>query len=161
MRHLRVPIEAAITHCSETFISALSPNCFRTVSPILLFTSKFPRPVCRHLHFPKFHNICHFSDRLTNLSIYRSFCRCCLSPSLLSLQNISVSSSNFSTLLVILSSMSLIYIKNNKGPSTDPCGTPLKTDFQFETSPSTTTLSSVNQPLFYPVDYVIPDTMGF
>ena len=34
---------------------------------------------------------------------------------------------------------SLIYIKNNKGPNTDPSGTPLKTDFQFETSPSTTT----------------------
>ena len=32
-----------------------------------------------------------------------------------------------------------IYIKNNKSPNTDPCGTPLKTDFQFETSPSTTT----------------------
>ena len=34
------------------------------------------------------------------------------------------------------SSKSLIYIKNKIGPSTDPCGTPLKTDFQFETSPS-------------------------
>ena len=66
----------------------------------------------------------------------------------------------FSTLLVILSSKSLIYIKNNKGPNTDPCGTPFKTDFQFETFPSTT-LSSVSQPLFYPVDYAIPDTMGF
>ena len=32
-----------------------------------------------------------------------------------------------------------IYIKNNKVPNSDPCGTPLKTDFQFETSPSTTT----------------------
>ena len=32
------------------------------------------------------------------------------------------------------SSKSLIYIKNKIGPSTDPCGTPLKTDFQFETS---------------------------
>ena len=28
---------------------------------------------------------------------------------------------------------------NSKGPNTDPCGTPLKTDLQFETSPSTTT----------------------
>ena len=42
-------------------------------------------------------------------------------------------------LLVILSSMSLIYSKNNKGHNTDPCGTPLKTDFQFEKSLSTTT----------------------
>ena len=31
-----------------------------------------------------------------------------------------------------------IYIKNNKGTNTDPCVIPLKTDFQFETSPSTT-----------------------
>ena len=39
------------------------------------------------------------------------------------------------------SSRSLMYIKNKIGPSTDPCGTPLKTGFQFEISPSTTTLS--------------------
>ena len=39
---------------------------------------------------------------------------------------------------IILSSKSLIYIKNNKGLNTDPCGTPLKTDLQFETSPYTT-----------------------
>ena len=74
-----------------------------------------------------------------------------------------MSSANVSTLLVILSSKSLIYIKNNKGPNTDPCGTPLKTDFEFETSPSTTTryLLLVGQPLFYPDDYAIPNTMGF
>ena len=52
-----------------------------------------------------------------------------------------VSSANFGILLVMLSSKSLIYIKNNKGPNIDPCGTPQgkTTDFQFETSPSTTT----------------------
>ena len=33
-----------------------------------------------------------------------------------------------------------IYIQNKIGHYTDPCGTPLKTDFQFETSPLTTTL---------------------
>ena len=48
-----------------------------------------------------------------------------------------MSSANWSTLFVILSSKSLIYIKNNKGPNTDPWGTQLKTDFQFETYPST------------------------
>ena len=53
--------------------------------------------------------------------------------------NTFVSYANFSTLLVIVSYNSLIYIKNNKCLNTDPCGTPLKTDFQFETSPSTTT----------------------
>ena len=35
------------------------------------------------------------------------------------------------------SSKSFIYIKNSIGPNTDPCGTPLKTDFQFEISLST------------------------
>ena len=103
----------------------------------LSFTSKFLCPVCRHLHFPKLNNIYHFSDHFTNLS--RSFCKCWLSPSLLTLLNTFVSSANVSTLLVILSSKSLIYIKNNKGPSTDPSGTPLKTDFQFETTPYITT----------------------
>ena len=109
----------------------------RRVFPILEFTSKFPCPVCRHLYFQKLNNICHFSNHLTNLS--RSFCKCCLSPSLFIFLNTSVSSTNFRMLLVILSSKSLIYINNDKGPNTDPCGTPLKTDFQFETSPSSTT----------------------
>ena len=72
--------------------------------------------------------------------ILRSSCKCCLSASLLIFLNTFVSSANFNTLLVMSSSKSLIYIKNKIGPSTDPCGTPLKTDFQFETSPSTTTL---------------------
>ena len=88
------------------------------------------------LHFPKFNNICHFSDYLINLSRYFLFY---LWPSLLTFLNTFVSSANFSMLLVILSSKSLIYIKNNKGLNTDPCGIPLKIDFQFEISPSTTT----------------------
>ena len=57
-----------------------------------------------------------------------------------------------------------IYIKNSIGPNTDPCGTPLKTGFQFEISPSTITgysLSSVCKPLLCPVDYIITYTMGF
>ena len=53
--------------------------------------------------------------------------------SLLTFLNTFVSSANFSTLLVTLSSKLLIHIKNNKDPNNDPCGTPLKTDFQFET----------------------------
>ena len=32
----------------------------------LLFTSKFPCPVCRHLHFPKCNSM-PFSDHLTHL----------------------------------------------------------------------------------------------
>ena len=38
------------------------------------------------------------------------------------------------------SSKSSMHTKNKIGPSTDPWDTPLKTDFQLETSPSTTTL---------------------
>ena len=48
--------------------------------------------------------------------------------------NTFVLSTNFNTLLIVLSSKSFIYIKNKIGPNTDPCGNPLKTDFQFETS---------------------------
>ena len=66
-----------------------------------------------------------FQTILTNLS--RSFCKCCLSPSLLTFIKNVVSSTNFSTLLVILLSKSFIYIKNSKGSNTDPCGTPLET----------------------------------
>ena len=50
-----------------------------------------------------------------------------------------VSSANFYILPVTPSSKSLMYTKNKIGHSTDPCGTPLKTDFQLETSPSRTT----------------------
>ena len=58
--------------------------------------------------------------------------------SLLSFLTIFVSSANFSTLLVTLSFKPLIYIKNNIGINTDPCRTPLKNDFHFETSTSIT-----------------------
>ena len=102
---------------------------------------------CKH-NFAKL-NICHFSEHLTNLST--SFCKCCLSPSLVTLLNTFVSFANFSTLLVILSSKTLLYIKNN----IDHFGTPLKTDFQFKTSPSTTTscLLSVSH---YSIQSIMP-----
>ena len=140
------PFEAATPHCSETFMSALNgkPMSFScivlpsTASPILYYSAMFPCPMCMHLHFPKFNNICHFSDHLTNLS--RSSCKLCLSASLVTFLNTFVSSANFSTLLDVSSSKSFIYIKNSIGPNTDPCGTPLRTDFQFEISPSTITL---------------------
>ena len=53
--------------------------------------------------------------------------------SLLTFLNTFVSSANFSTLLVMLSSKSLIHIKKNKDPNNDLCGTTLTTDFEFET----------------------------
>ena len=128
-------------------------------SPILYSSSMFPCPMCIHLHFPKLNNICHFSDHLTNLS--RSSCKLYLSVSLQTFLNTFVSSANLSTLLDMSSSKSFIYIKNSIGPNSDPCGTPLKTDFQFEISPSTITLFSVCNPLFYPVGYIITYAMGF
>ena len=81
-------------------------------------------------------------------------------PMLLTFLNTFVSSTNFSTLLAILSSKSLIYIKNNKGPNTDPCVIPLKTDFLFETSPSTTSrcLLSISHCFIH---YAIPIPWAF
>ena len=130
-----------------------------TASPILYSSSMFPCPMCIHLHFPKLNNICHFFYHLTKLS--RSSCKLCLSVSLVTFLNTFVSSANLSTLLDMTSSKSFIYIKNSIGPNTDPRGTPLKTDFQVEISPSTITLSSLCKPLFYSVDYIITYTMGF
>ena len=105
----------------------------------------FPGPVCRHLHSPKLNNICHFSDHLTNVSM--SSCKLCLSHISLTFLNSLVSSANFNIVPVTPSSKSFMYTKNKISPSTDPCGTPLNTDFQLDTSPSTTTLCllSVNQ----------------
>ena len=88
----------------------------------------FPGPVCRHLHFPKLNNICHFSGHLTNLSM--SSCKFCLSHISLVFLNSLVSSANFNMLPVTPSSKSFMYTNNKIGPSTDPCGTPLNTDFQ-------------------------------
>ena len=94
-------------------------------------------PVCvQTFTFSKSNSICHFSDNLTNLSM--SSCNFCLSPISLVFLN---SFAYFNSLPVTPSSKSLMYTKNKIGPSTDPCGTPLKTDFQLETFPSTTTLS--------------------
>ena len=65
-------------------------------------------------------------------------------------------------ILLNLFKKSLIYIKNNKGPNTDPCGTPFKTDFQFETSPSPTTFCDqttfrqvASEFDYFAVDYII------
>ena len=59
-----------------------------------------------------------------------------------------MSSANLSTLLDMSSSKSFIYIKDSIGPTTDPCGTPLKTDFQFEISPSTITLCFLRKKMY-------------
>ena len=72
------------------------------------------------------------------------------------------SAATLSTLLVILSSKSLIYIKNNAGHDADRCGTQLNTDFQFETSPSTATRCLLSVSNFsIQNNYAIHDTMAF
>ena len=43
--------------------------------------------------------------------------------------------------------------KNKIGPNTDPCGTPLKIDFQFEMSPSTLCLLSISH---FSIQLIIP-----
>ena len=58
---------------------------------------------------------------------------------------------NFSTVLVISSSKSLIYIRNSKIPNPVPCGAKLKLDFQFETSPFTLSSSHLSRKsIYYP-----------
>ena len=158
----------AIPHCSETFMSALNvtPKSFScvvlpsTVSPFYILRPCF-HVLCVYIYTsPKCNNICHLSDHLTNLS--RSSCKLCLSVSLVTFLNTFVSSANLSTLLDMSSSKSFIYIKNRIWPNTDTCGTLIKTDFQFEISPSTITLCFLcGKPLFYPEDYIITYAMGF
>ena len=118
-----LPLDAAILHCSDTFMLAfiVTPKSFsftvllRIVPPISSFMPVFPGPVCRHLHFPKLNNICHFSDHLTNLSM--SSCQFCLAPISFTFLNSLVSSANFNILPVTPSSKSLMYTKNKIGPS--------------------------------------------
>jgi hypothetical protein len=86
------------------------------------------------LHLPLFRNICHLLHQFTNS--FKS--NCIVSVHDDRLANISVSSAFSLTLLMRLSLKSFIKIKNNSGPSTEPCGTPLKTSSQDDTlSPST------------------------
>ena len=82
-------------------------------------------------------------DHLTNL--VRSSCKVSLSASVFTVLNTFVSSANLSTLLHKSSSKSFINIRNNIGTNIDPCGTPFKTSFQFDISPSTVTLQGFMQ----------------
>ena len=56
---------------------------------------------------------------------------------------------------IIVQVTGIYYIKNNKGLNGDPCGAPLKTDFQFGISPSTTTrcLLSVSH---FSIQFIMP-----
>ena len=108
------------------------------VSPTKYSLFTFPCPMWMHLHFPKLNNICHFSDHMANLA--RSFHNVFLSASVFTVLNTFVSFANLRTLLDKSSSKSFMNIEINTNPNTDPCGTTLKTRFQFDISPSTITL---------------------
>ena len=55
------------------------------------------------------------------------------------------SSANKRVLEMILSGRSFINSRNSKGPSTEPCGTPLTTGTLSEEHPSTVTLGSTKK----------------
>ena len=60
-----LPLNAAILHCSDTFILAfiVTPKSFsvtvlrRVVPPIYLFMAAFPSPACRYLNFQKIEHL--------------------------------------------------------------------------------------------------------
>ena len=90
------------------------------------------------LHFSSLKLICHFCAQFDNLS--RLSCNSKTCPVDRTVLAIFVSSSNFEIMHVRSSSISLIYIKNSSGPSTDPWGTPLVTLVHAEALPLMTTL---------------------
>ena len=73
---------------------------------------------------------------LQSMRWFRSACKILVSSSLLAFPNSLVSSANFRMELNRLLSMSLINIKNNTGPNTDPWGTPLVAASHDEQNPS-------------------------
>jgi len=75
----------------------------------------------------------HFSDQVVSLD--KSSWSECQSLSSVIRVNMLVSSANFKVQLSIPNSKSLMYIRNSSGPSTDPCGTPLKTSTQSDKTP--------------------------
>ena len=70
---------------------------------------------------------------------YSEHCNKSLSLVSLISVRIFVSSANINILLLTQSDKSLTNIKNNSGPNTDPCGTPLITSIQLEKLPFTWT----------------------
>jgi len=88
---------------------------------------------CTNMHDFTFAGICHFSDQVVSLD--KSSWSECQSLSSVIRVNILVSSANFKIQLSIPNSKSLTYIRNSSGPSTDLCGTPLKTSTQSDKTP--------------------------
>src|SRR5215813_2466938 len=82
----------------------------------------------------------------------RSFCKRLASSLPLTTLITFASSAKKLSLLSIVHPRSLMYIRNRRGPSTDPCGTPLPTSVHSEKLPLIITLCflSVNHPLIQP-----------
>ena len=88
------------------------------------------------LHFDGLNLMSHFFSQLS--SAFRSSCNCILSLVLrISLYN-KLSSAKRRTSYSVWLGMSLMYVKNNKGPSTVPCGIPDNTSSLYDFIPSST-----------------------
>jgi len=134
--------DAAWLHCwlhfksSDSYIPR-SWQCFMcamtlvSVSCIILYcVSKWWLiDICRHFTELNFRS--HFSEYLPKFSN--------LFLDLIICYNL-ISSANILTLLVISLGMSFTYKRYNKGPKTEPWGTPLLTELHDELEPSTFTL---------------------
>ena len=146
-------------HYSETFVSALIVKSIflrQYLEQCSHFIVYIQVPVFRHLHFPKFNNICYFSDHLTNLS--RSFCKCCLSPSLLTFLKMFVIGkfqhvASYIIVQVIILRIINVLILILVVPHSKMISS-LILPIYYNTL-------SVCQPFFYPVNNAFTDTMGF
>ena len=100
-------------------------------------TALFLGGILMTLHFDGLNLLSHFFSQLS--SAFRSSCNCILSLVLqISLYN-KLSSEKRQTSDSMWLGMSLMYVKNNKGPSTVPCGTPDNTSSLSDFVPSSTT----------------------
>ena len=116
--------------------SSVVPSCW----PFMVNSLPgFWRPTCITLHFFTLNSIPHFRAQLHSSSkdlwsLSMSSWVSMVWPTLVSSANFFMMSSPDAA-----SSMSLMKIRNNNGPSTLPCGTPDNTSIQVENSPFRTT----------------------
>ena len=131
-------------HCSVSFKSLVTqtPRSFSTVIVFkhavlfpsdIVYTVGSSCSICMTLHLSMLKESNYFFDHSINK--FRSCCKNSLSSMSLILVHIFVSSANIIRLHLTKSGRSLTNIKNNKGPRTDPCGTPLSTSIQLEKLP--------------------------
>jgi len=153
---------ASAAHCSLTLslLSDWTPRSFYTellplwVDPSLCCTPEFCFPQCKTLYLSLLNFIRFLLAHSSSLS--RSSCRVTY-PSKVSSSPLSLLLlANFIRVYLILSSRSLKKILNSTGPNTNPWGTPLVTDCQFEKELFTTTLwvKSVSQFPTHRIDHL-------